>query len=99
MTAPIETLKDCAQEAEFQLLCAKDYLTWLASLARAIQLAHAHGESEVGAGLASIAKYLGDSGLGAASAAINEFTQIADPDAAPQNTGLANRDAEVEGGQ
>lgn len=99
MTEQFESLQDLAQESGFQLLVCRDYLTWLSALARAIQLAHVHGESEIGEGLASIAKYLGDSGVGAASAAVSDMDKIAEPDTAPQNDDLADRGAEVEGCQ
>lgn len=93
MTDSIQTLQECAQEAEFQVICCRDYLTWLSALARAIQLVHAHGEAEVGEGLSSVAKYLGDQALGVASLAIDEFAQIHEGGAAPQNAEVANRGA------
>lgn len=99
MTEQFETMQDLAQESGFQLLVCRDYLTWLSALARAIQLAHVHGETDIGEGLASIAKYLGDSGIGAASAAVSDMDKIAEPDAAPQNADLADRGADQEDDQ
>ncbi|GFM68696.1 hypothetical protein PSCICJ_48140 [Pseudomonas cichorii] len=76
MTGQIRTVQDCAAEAEFQLLCAKDQMNWLIALARAIQLAHTHGRGEIGEGLTELANYLSDTCFGNTTAAIRGFSEL-----------------------
>jgi hypothetical protein len=98
MSAPIASVQECAAEAEFQLLCAKNHMDWLLALARAIQLTHTHGQAEVGEGLASLASYLKDTGFSATTEAIREFGDLA-ASPAPRNTAVPICGAEREGEQ
>ncbi|MBX8516067.1 hypothetical protein K5D69_15335 [Pseudomonas cichorii] len=93
MTTPIQSLSECAAEAEFQLICAKEQMNWLLTLACAIQLAHTHGRGEIGEGLTELANYLSDTCFGNTTAAIREFSELSRQPSAPQNTGLANHGA------
>lgn len=97
MTTPVETLKDCAAEAEFQLLCAKSYAEWLVALARGINLAHAQGKPDIGAGLTSLVDYLDSTRFGTLDEAISQFKELHDP--APQTATPASRGAHGEGDQ
>lgn len=94
MTTSIEDLQDCAENASFHLHCAKNHMDWMLALARAIHLAHTHGQGEVGADLISLANYLGESGYPNTTFAIREFDELAEASSAPQNTDLANRGAD-----
>lgn len=94
MTTPVETLKDCAAEAEFQLLCAKSYAEWLVAWARGINLAHAQGKPDIGAGLTSLVDYLDSTRFGTLDEAISQFKELHDP--APQNATPKNRGAHGE---
>ncbi|QHF02421.1 hypothetical protein N015_08355 [Pseudomonas asturiensis] len=85
MTTPIKTIADCAAEAEFQLLCAKNHMDWLLALAHGIQLAHTHGQDEAASQLLSLASYLSDTGFANTSAAIKEFGDLAETPTAPRN--------------
>ncbi|MCV4285899.1 hypothetical protein [Pseudomonas capsici] len=94
MSHTIKTLTDCAAEAEFQLLCAKENMNWLLALARAIQLAHTHGQTEVAAGLTSLAGYLSDTNFGHTSTAIREFAELSSSPSTSQNVDLSSHDAQ-----
>ncbi|AHF66017.1 hypothetical protein [Pseudomonas cichorii] len=83
MNTPIETLQDCATEAEYQLICAMEQTTWLLALARAIQLAHTHGRGEIGEGLIGLSNYLSDTCFGNVTAAIREFSELSRQPVAP----------------
>lgn len=91
MTTPIETIADCAAEAEFQLLCAKNHMDWLLALAHGIQLAHTHGQGhgqgETASQLLSLADYLSDTGFANTSVAMKEFRDLAETPVAPRNSG------------
>lgn len=97
MTTTIETLKDCAEEASFQLLCAKEHASWMLALALAIQMAHTNGKSAVAAELANLASYLGDS-HGHITIAIQQFDELVEA-CAPQNATRENRGAHGESEQ
>lgn len=98
MTAPIASVQDCAAEAEFQLLCAKNHMDWLLALARAIQLAHTHGQPGDGEALSSLAGYLSDTGFSATTEAIREFADLA-ASPAPRIPEVPICGADVEGEQ
>ena len=99
MNTPIPTLKELADEAEFQMLAAKDQLDWFAAIARAISRDVEHNAGRDVVILAQLANYLGDTGSPGTDSAINLFGQIARGESAPQNDHGSNRGAAVEGSQ
>ncbi|AOE63768.1 hypothetical protein QZH45_04755 [Pseudomonas corrugata] len=86
MNKPLPTMPELAQEAEFQLLAAKDQLEWLSALASAIQLDHLHGDGRSASALAELAKYLSDTGFAGVYSAIEQFKQLGEEKPATQNT-------------
>jgi hypothetical protein len=87
------TADQVAAEAEFQLMACKDQMEWLEALVSAVQLDHEHGGGRCGRALASLGKYLGDTGFAGVDSAISEFRAIADQKPAPQNASHPNRGA------
>lgn len=87
------TVADVAAEAEFQLLAAKDQLAWLTGLAGAIHLSHMHEGGRNAEALASLAKFLDDTGFCGVDQAVAQFHQLVQKPAAPQNPTLAKRGA------
>lgn len=96
MNAANPTIKDLADEAEFQMLAAKEHLEWFAALARAIVRDAEHNSARDVAILAGLAKYLSDTGITVTDSAIDLFGVIARGGSAPQNHKVPNRGAEVE---
>lgn len=77
MTTQTESIKQAAEEAEFQLLATIDICNWVAAIARAIAR-----DVEVGGGkdvpvLTDLAKYFDDSGAVNLSVAFEQFRAIA----------------------
>lgn len=99
MNTPIPTLKELADEAEFQMLAAKDQLDWFAAIARAISRDVEHNAGRDVVVLAQLANYLGDTGAPGTDSAINLFGQIARSESAPQKASASNRGAAAEGAQ
>lgn len=98
MNEPLPTIPQLAQEAEFQLLAAKDQLEWLSALAGAIQLDHLHGGGRSASALAELAKYLSDTGFAGVYSAIDQFKQLGDEKPATQNASneIVSQPAEVQ---
>lgn len=90
------TVQDVAQEAEFQLMAAKDMLEWQNALINAVHLDHLHGAGKGAATLVEVAKYFSDTGFGGVYSAIEQFKEIGE--SAPQNEQFENVAREV-GGQ
>lgn len=86
-------LKQLAEEAEFQMLAAKNLLDWFSALARAISRDVEHNSGRDVAELAQLATYLGDTGVPGTESAIEMFGKIARSDSAPQNDDMPNRGA------
>ena len=85
MTTLIPSVKDLASEAEFQLICAKENLSWLAAIARAIAR-----DVEVGGGrdtgtLVDLVNFLDDTGFSGVDEAIDRFKALTVDDSATQN--------------
>jgi hypothetical protein len=99
VNTPIPTLKELADEAEFQMLAAKDQLDWFAAIARAISRDVEHNAGRDVVVLAQLANYLGDTGAPGTDSAINLFGQIARSESAPQKASASNRGAAAEGAQ
>lgn len=78
LSAPIPTVKNLAREAEFQLSVAKENLSWLAAVARAIARdAQTSNGRDTGA-LLGLVNYLDDTGFAGVADAISEFKALAD---------------------
>ena len=84
MTARISTVSQAAEEAEFQLLAAKDQLNWFAALASAIAIDHCHGGSKHVQALGELASYLADSGFSSVDIAIDDFRRLKVAQSEPQ---------------
>ena len=85
MNSPLPTIQEAAQEAEFQLLAAKDLLEWQCALSSAIHLDHLHNGGKSAGALAELAKYFSDTGFGGVYSAIDQFKQLGESELAPQN--------------
>lgn len=85
MNSSFPTMQEAAQEAEFQLLAAKDLLEWQCALSSAIHLDHLHNGGKSAGALAELAKYFSDTGFGGVYSAIDQFKQLGETEAAPQN--------------
>lgn len=90
MNSQLPTMQEAAQEAEFQLLAAKDLLEWQYALTSAIHLDHLHGGGKSAGALAELAKYFSDTGFGGVYSAIDQFRQLGESEAAPQNPQFEN---------
>ncbi|WP_085710878.1 MULTISPECIES: helix-turn-helix transcriptional regulator [unclassified Pseudomonas] len=90
MNNPLPTMQEAAQEAEFQLLAAKDLLEWQCALASAIHLDHLHNCGKSAGALAELAKYFSDTGFGGVYSAIDQFKQLGESEPAPQNAQYEN---------
>ncbi|WP_353954818.1 Cro/CI family transcriptional regulator [Pseudomonas siliginis] len=86
MNSPLPSMQEAAQEAEFQLLAAKDLLEWQCALSSAIHLDHLHNGGKSAGALAELAKYFSDTGFGGVYSAIDQFKQLGKSEPAPQNT-------------
>ena len=84
MNEPLPTMQEAAQEAEFQLLAAKDVLEWQHALIKAMRLDHLHDGGEGIGALFEVAKYFSDTGFGGVYSAIDQFRVLGE--SAPQNT-------------
>ncbi|SEJ50207.1 hypothetical protein [Pseudomonas sp. NFR16] len=99
MNSSIPTLKELADEAEFQMLAARDQLEWFAAIARAISRDVEHNAGRDVVVLAQLANYLGDTGAPGTDSAIDLFGQIARNESAPRKASASNRGAASEGAQ
>lgn len=97
MSTSTPNLKQLAEEAEFQMLAAKNLLDWHSALARAISRDVEHNSGRDVAELAQLATYLGDTGSPGTESAIEMFGNIARSESAPQNADLPNRGAHAAG--
>lgn len=84
MNNPLPTMQEAAQEAEFQLMAAKDVLEWQRALIKAIHLDHLHDGGKGICALFEVAKYFNDTGFGGVYSAIDQFKGLGE--SAPQNT-------------
>jgi hypothetical protein len=89
------TAQDVAQEAEFQLMAAKDLLEWQHAIINAVHLDHLHGGGQGAATLVEVAKHFSDTGFGGVYSAIDQFR--AHGESAPQNarSEIVARNSEV----
>lgn len=76
------TARDVAQEAEFQLMAAKDILEWQHALIKAMRLYHLHDSGQGISALFEVAKYFNDTGFGGVYSAIDQFKELGE--SAPQ---------------
>ncbi|MGH8419955.1 MAG: hypothetical protein ACRER8_22180 [Pseudomonas sp.] len=62
MSAKVKTptMGETAEQASFQLACAKSFADWIASVVHAIQLDIKHNKGHNAAGLIELAQYLAD---------------------------------------
>lgn len=90
MNSPLPTMQEAAQEAEFQLLAAKDLLEWQCALTSAIHLDHLHNAGKSAGALAELAKYFSDTGFGGVYSAIDQFKQLGESEPAPQDPQYEN---------
>jgi hypothetical protein len=89
MTTSVPTIKNLADEAEFKLICAKENLSWLAAIARAIAR-----DAEVGGGrdtsvLVDLVNFLDDTNFGSIDQAIDQFKAVS-AECATQNAESEN---------
>lgn len=91
MSESLPTMQEAAQEAEFQLLAAKDVLEWQHALIEAIYLNHLHDGGKGVGTLFEVAKYFSDTGFGGVYSAIDQFKELGE--SAPQNAEMSNRGA------
>ena len=89
MTTSVPTIKNLADEAEFQLICAKENLSWLAAIARAIAR-----DVEVGGGrdtsvLVDLVNFLDDTNFVSIDQAIDQFKAVS-TESATQNAESEN---------
>ncbi|MEG0241674.1 MAG: helix-turn-helix domain-containing protein [Pseudomonas sp.] len=84
MNSQLPTMQEAAQEAELQLLAAKDLLEWQYALTSAIHLDHLHGGGKSAGALAELAKYFSDTGFGGVHSAIDQFKQLGESKPAAQ---------------
>lgn len=89
------TVKNVADEAEFQLICARENLQWLAALARAIAR-EAAGDDRDTKVLVGLVNYLDDTGFSGIDQAIDHF-KSASAEFATQNANnqIVSRHSEV----
>ncbi|MFQ6558200.1 hypothetical protein Q7F05_19850 [Pseudomonas sp. Lb2C1-1] len=99
MNKPIPTMQEAAQEAEFQLLVAKDTLEWQFALINAVHLDHLHGDGKSAAALVQISKYFSDTGFGGVYSAIDLFKGLGETEPAAQTVQSKNVARESGGGQ
>lgn len=83
MNNPLPTMQEAAQEAEFQLMAAKDVLEWQHALIKAINLDHLHDGGKGIGTLFEVAKCFSDTGFGGVYSAIEQFKVLGE--SAPQN--------------
>lgn len=95
MNSPIPNLNQLAEEAEFQMLAAKNLLDWFSAIARAISRDVEHNSGRDVAELAQLATYLGDTGVPGTESAIEMFGKIARSESPPQTSDRPNRGAGV----
>ncbi|WP_262375321.1 Cro/CI family transcriptional regulator [Pseudomonas veronii] len=91
MNGPLPTMQEAAQEAEFQLMAAKDVLEWQHALIKALHLDHLHDDGKGIGALFEVAKYFSDTGFGGVYSAIDQFKELGE--SAPQNAEMSNRGA------
>ena len=91
------TARDVAQEAEFQLMAAKDILEWQHALIKAMHLDHLHDSGKGVGALFEVAKYFNDTGFGGVYSAIDQFKVLGE--SAPQNSQSENVARETGGDQ
>lgn len=96
MTTSVPTIKNLADEAEFQLICAKEQLEWFGAIARAIAR-----DVEVGGGrdtsvLVDLVNFLDDTNFGSIDQAIDQFKAVS-TESATQNaeSEIVSRHSEV----
>ena len=81
MITAAPTITQLAEEAEFQLTCAREHLSWVGAIVRAIALDVEHGEGRNVRDLAALAQFLDDTVPAGIEQAIDQFKQVI----APQN--------------
>ena len=98
MTTQIESIKQAAEEAEFQILATVDVCNWVAAIARAIVR-----DAETGGGadvpvLADLAKYFDDAGATSMAEAFKLLREIGSLVPAPRSaqSEIVARDSEVQ---
>lgn len=84
MKEPLPTMQQAAQEAEFQLLAAKDVLECQHALIKAIHLDHLHDGGKGIGTLFEVAKYFNDTGFGGVYSAIDQFKELGEAKPAPR---------------
>ena len=82
MNSQLPTMQEAAQEAEFQLMAAKDILEWQHALIKAMRLDHLHDSGQGISALFEVAKYFNDTGFGGVYSAIDQFKELGE--SAPQ---------------
>lgn len=96
MNEPLPTMQEAAQEAEFQLMAAKDLLEWQHALINAIHLDHLHcGGQGIGT-LFQLAKYFSDTGFGGVYSAIDQFKDLGESAPHNTNTEIVSQPVEVQ---
>lgn len=88
------TITQLAEEAEFQLICAREQLSWFGAIARAIALDDEHGGGCNVRDLAKLAIFLDDTVPSGIEQAIDSFKQVAASQNA-NNENVARTSAEV----
>ena len=88
MSSESPTVKDLADEAEFQLVCARENLQWLAALARAIARDAGTGGRDTKV-LVDLVCFLDDTGFSGIDQAIDQF-KTASTEYATQKTESGN---------
>lgn len=79
MNTSIPTVKQLAEEAASQLICAREQISWFSAIVRAIALDVEHGEGRNVRYLTALAQFLDDTTPAVIEQAIDRFDQVAAP--------------------
>ena len=90
MTTSVPTIKELADEVEFQVLATIDICNWVAAIARAIARDVDTGSGADVPVLTDLVKYFDDSGGATLDTAFEQFKKIAALVSAPQNVQSEN---------
>lgn len=93
MIAPNATVKDVAQEAEFQLGCARDVSNWHAALNDAMVQALREKRPEAAITLGELSNFLYETTIAGLESSIDDFSELAAQKLAPQKRASSVRGA------
>lgn len=90
MTTSVPTIKELADEVEFQVLATIDICNWVAAIARAIARDVQTGDGSDVLVLTDLAKHFDDTGAASLSVAFEQFRQISILHSAPRSAQPGN---------